>query len=34
MSKGFLCLQFAVGQALSISGYDLENRGMQCKQKY
>ena len=34
MSKDFLPLRFAVGQVLSISGYDLENVRMLCKQKY
>ena len=33
-SKDFLSLHFAVGQVLSISGYDLENGKMPCKQKY
>ena len=30
----FLLLRFAVGQGLSISGYDFENGRMPCKQKY
>ena len=34
MSKYFLSLDFAVGQVLSISGYDLQNGEMPCKQKY
>ena len=34
MSKDFLSLLFVVGQVLSISGYDLENGRMPCKQKY
>ena len=34
MSKDFLCFHFAVDQVLSISGYDLENGRMLCKQKY
>ena len=34
VSKDFLPLHFAVGQVLSISGYDLENGRMPCKQKY
>ena len=34
MSTDFLPLHFAVGQVLSISGYDLENGRMPCKQKY
>ena len=33
-SKDILCLHFAVDQVLSISGYDLENGRMPCKQKY
>ena len=32
--KDFLPLHFAVGQVLSVSEYDLENRRMLCKQKY
>ena len=32
--KDILPLHFAVGQVLSISGYDLENGRMLCKQKY
>ena len=34
MSKDFLCFYFVVDQMLSISGNDLENGGMSCKQKY
>ena len=34
MSKDFLRLHFAVDQVLSISGYDLENGRMLCKQKH
>ena len=34
MSKDFLCFYFVVDQVLSISGNDLENGGMSCKQKY
>ena len=33
MSKDFLYFHFAVDQVLSISGYDLENGRMLCKQK-
>ena len=35
MPKDFLCIYFVVDQALSnqISGYDLENGRMLCKQK-
>ena len=32
--KDFLCFHFSVDQVLSISGYDLENGRMLCKQKY
>ena len=32
--KDFLCFHFAVDQVLSISGYDLENGRIPCKQKY
>ena len=32
--KDFLPLHFAVGQVLSVSEYDLENRRILCKQKY
>ena len=34
VSKDFLHLHFAVDQVLSISGYDLKNGRMPCKQKY
>ena len=34
VSKDFLSLHFAVGQVLSISGYDLEKGRMPCKQIY
>ena len=34
VSKDFLPLHFAVDQLLSISGYDLENGRMPCKQIY
>ena len=34
MSKDFLCFYFVVDQMLTISGNDLENGGMSCKQKY
>ena len=34
MSKDFICLHFAVGELLSISGCDLENERMPFKQKY
>ena len=34
MSKNFRRLYFAVDHMLSISEYDLENRGMPCQQKY
>ena len=34
MPKDLLHLHFAVDQVVSISGYDLENRRMLCKQKY
>ena len=34
MSKDFLYLHFAVDQVLSVSGYDLGNGRMACKQKY
>ena len=34
VSKDFLPLHFAVDQVLSVSGYDLENGRMPCKQKY
>ena len=34
VSKDFLPLHFAVGQVLSVSGYDLEHGRMTCKQKY
>ena len=34
MSKDFLTLHFAVGQVLSVSGYDLQNERMPCKQKH
>ena len=34
VSKDFLHLHFAVDQVLSISGYELENGRMLCKQKY
>ena len=32
--KDFLPLHFVVGQVLSVSEYDLENRRILCKQKY
>ena len=34
VSKDFLCLHFAFDQVLSISGNDLENQSVPCKQKY
>ena len=34
VSKEFLRLHFVVDQVLPISGYDLKNRRMLCKQKY
>ena len=34
MLKDFLWIHFEVDQVLSISGYDLENGRMLCKQKY
>ena len=34
MSKDFLYMLFTVDQVLSVSGYDLENGRMLCKQKY
>ena len=34
VKKDFLSLHFAVDQLLSISGYDLENGRMPCKQQY
>ena len=34
MCGDFLPLYFAVDQVLSVSGYDLENGRMSCKQKY
>ena len=34
VSKDFLPLHFVIGQVLLISGYDLENGRMPCKQKY
>ena len=33
MSKDFPYFHFAVDQVLSVSGYDLENGRMLCKQK-
>ena len=34
MSKYFFCFQVSFDQILSISGYDLANGRMPCKQKY
>ena len=34
MSKDFFCFHVSFDQMLSISGYDLANGRMPCKQKY